>query len=123
MLKIPTVVVRIVTVFAFIVLAFGAAHATRHVITFGGSLGDGYAPESLKVSVGDTIVWSGNFSEHPLTLTKAPKGAAAITHIHSGKSYQYVVTVAGSYEYQCDKHVDEGMTGAFTAFPPAASGK
>lgn len=100
-----------------ITLAFGAAtvKATTHIVNFGGSLGDSYEPESFKVSVGDTILWQGPFSKHPMTLMKAPKGAAGFSNINSGTSYRYVVTVPGSYEYQCDKHVDMGMTGSFTA--------
>src|SRR5438132_10506076 len=89
---------------AVVLVAAGTARATTHIIRFGGSLDDAYAPETLTVSVGDTIVWAGNFSSHPLTLTKAPSGAPGFSHIKSGSSYSYVVRVAGYYEYQCDKH-------------------
>jgi plastocyanin len=99
---------------AMVVVA-AAAHATTHIIKFGGSLDDTYAPESMTIAVGDTIVWQGNFGKHPLTLETAPKGAAGFAHISSGDSYSYVVRVAGKYHYICDKHVDMGMEGDFTA--------
>ena len=90
-----------------------AASATTYTIKFGGSLGKTYSPKSLAVNVGDTIVWVGNFDDHPLTLNKYPAGAKAFMHIEKGGSYMYVVRVAGSYAYQCDEH--EGMVGSFTA--------
>ncbi|HWF43031.1 MAG TPA: plastocyanin/azurin family copper-binding protein [Candidatus Kapabacteria bacterium] len=90
-----------------------AASAATYTIKFGGSLGKTYSPKSLAVSVGDTIVWVGNFDDHPLTLTKSPAGAKAFMHIENGASYRYIVRVAGSYAYQCDEH--EGMVGSFTA--------
>ena len=106
-----------------VLMALGTSSikATTHIVNFGGSLGDSYEPEAMKVNVGDTIIWQGSFSKHPLTLTKAPSGAAGIHHIDSGSSYRYVVTIPGSYEYQCDKHADDGMTGSFVA--SAASAK
>ena len=95
------------------------ANATTYTIKFGGPLGKTYSPKSLAVSVGDTIVWVGNFDDHPLTLTKSPSGAPTFMHIEKGASYRYVVRVAGSYAYQCDEH--EGMVGSFSA-TGAASG-
>ncbi len=89
-----------------------AAIGARHIIHFGGY---DYVPDTLTVQVGDTIQWLGNFSKHPLTLLEAPAGAGRFQHIDDGQSYQYVATVAGRYHYQCDKHVDEGMEGWFTA--------
>lgn len=94
--------------------------AARHIIKFGGSLGYDYSPESVTVNVGDTILWVGDFSKHPLSLIKVPGGAAKFSHITSGSTYQYVVTTPGAYEYQCDKHIDEGMEGSFNAVARAA---
>lgn len=105
---------------AIVLMAASTSRASTHVIRFGGSLDDSYAPENMTVTVGDTIVWTGNFSQHPLTLRKAPSGASGFAHIKSGSSYTYIVRVAGSYEYECDKHVDMGMEGAFTARAAAA---
>jgi plastocyanin len=90
------------------------AHATTHLIQFGGSFGLTYSPNSLNISVGDTIEWEGDFGMHPLSSTSVPTGAATF-HQGSGSVFTYVVTVAGTYHYQCDVHATSGMTGSFTA--------
>lgn len=89
-----------------------AASGEQHVIHFSGRR---YTPSSLAVKIGDVIMWEGDFSMHPLTLTQAPAGAERFAHIKSGSSYSYTVKVAGTYNYICDSHVDEGMVGSFTA--------
>ncbi|MDP4199324.1 MAG: hypothetical protein Q8922_10670 [Bacteroidota bacterium] len=106
--------------FCAIAMTTGTLRATTHVISFGGKLHNKYTPASLTVAVGDTILWQGDFEDHPLTLTKAPSGAATFEHIEKGKLFRYIVTVAGNYTYECDKHSDQGMTGSFIADPPAA---
>ncbi|SRR5579883_131043 len=93
-------------------VAATSASATTHIVKFGGRK---YTPKTLTVAVGDTIIWQGDFEEHPLTLTSAPKGAPGFAHIEKGSSFRYVVTVAGNYNYICDEHEDEGMVGSFTA--------
>jgi plastocyanin len=89
--------------------------ATNHVIQFGGSLGFAYSPKSLAVVVNDTVTWVGDFGFHPLSSTTIPAGATPFSN-GSGSSFKYVVTVAGTYDYQCDNHgVTDGMVGSFTA--------
>jgi len=94
--------------------AITPAQATTHIIQFGGSLGLTYSPNSLSVSVGDTIEWEGDFSMHPLSSTSVPTGAMSF-HQPSGSVFTYPVTVAGSYNYRCDVHYSLGMIGSFTA--------
>ena len=88
--------------------------ATTHVVTFGGSLGFAYSPKSISVSVGDTIQWVGNFGTLPLSSTAIPLGAAA-WHNETTNPFSYVVTLPGTYQYQCDNHSSLGMTGSFEA--------
>jgi plastocyanin len=90
------------------------AHATTHIIQFGGSFGLHYSPNSLNVSVGDTIRWEGDFSMHPLSSTTIPVGGQSF-HQTSGSVFSYSVIIAGTYLYQCDFHVGLGMTGSFSA--------
>lgn len=91
-----------------------AMHATTHIIQFGGSLGLNYSPNSLNVSVGDTVQWEGDFSMHPLSSTSVPVGAQSF-HQATGSLFFYPVTVAGVYLYHCDFHFSAGMTGSFNA--------
>ena len=97
----------------FVVLT-ARANATNHIIMFGGSLGLVYSPNSLSVLVGDTVTWEGDFSVHPLSSTSVPAGASSF-HNTSGTAFSYVITVAGTYDYQCDVHFSLGMVGSFTA--------
>jgi plastocyanin len=85
--------------------------AATYTISFGNYA---YSPNQLSVKVGDTIVWAGDFSMHPLSSTSVPQSAAT-WHVTSGSSFSYVVHVAGQYNYQCDIHFSIGMVGSFTA--------
>jgi plastocyanin len=113
-----------IALFAFLFMSASVVSAATHIIKFGGPLGKKYSPASLTVSVGDTLVWVGDFDEHSLSLMKAPQGAKGFKGIESGSTFRYVVTVAGRYDYQCDDHVDMGMIGSFTAVAaPAPAGQ
>jgi plastocyanin len=90
------------------------ANAAKYIIQFGGSFGLNYVPDSINVLVGDTIQWQGSFSFHPLSSTSVPSGAASFSQ-SSGSVFDYIVTAAGTYLYQCDFHVSSGMAGKFIA--------
>ena len=92
----------------------GTAHATTHIIQFGGSFGLTYSPNFLSISVGDTVEWEGDFITDPLSSTSVPAGAQKF-YQGTGNGFTYGVTVAGSYQYQCDAHSSTGMIGSFTA--------
>jgi len=88
--------------------------ATTHIIQFGGSVGFAYSPSAQAITIGDTIEWQGNFSFHPLSSTTIPAGAPA-WHNGTGSVFDYVATLPGTYNYQCDNHFSFGMVGTFTA--------
>jgi plastocyanin len=87
--------------------------ATTYLIQFGGSFGQNYSPNTLTVSVGDTVRWQGAFSDHPLSSTTVPAGAQTWTNT-TGTVFTYVVQIPGTYTYQCDVHGPD-MSGSFTA--------
>jgi plastocyanin len=89
-------------------------YAARYFVQFGGSFGLTYSPDSILVFVGDTIRWQGNFAMHPLSSTSVPPGAVSF-HQASSDVFDYVVTVAGTYLYQCDFHFSSGMKGKIIA--------
>lgn len=74
-----------------------------------------FSPSTLNVKVGDVIhfVWVSGF--HTTTSTSVPAGAntwnAAIDN--SNTTYDYTVTVGGTYNYVCNFH--PGMIASFTA--------
>jgi plastocyanin len=92
------------------------AGATTHVVKFGGSLGDVFSPKSFTATVGDTVMWEGDFSIHTTTSTSVPSGAATWSFGPvSATSFSYVIKVAGTYDYQCNVHVSLDMVGSFEA--------
>jgi plastocyanin len=97
----------------FMMFSATLAHATVHVVKFGGTLGQTYDPSSISVAVGDTVQWQGAFSFHPLSSTTIPPGATS-WHSGSGTVFSYVVEVPGTYNYQCDVH-EPAMSGSFSA--------
>jgi plastocyanin len=107
---------RILAGFLAIILFLAVKNdwAAIHVVQFGGSVGLAYSPNSFSAKVGDTVKWEGDFSLHPLSSTTIPANATS-WHMGSGTLFIYVITVPGTYNYQCDVHVGLGMTGAFTA--------
>ncbi len=89
------------------------SQATTHTIKFSGM---SFTPDALDVSVGDTIVWSGNFGFHEIQSLQIPSGASTFGPSQSTDvTLVYVVTVPGQYNYQCNIHFDMGMVGEFTA--------
>jgi plastocyanin len=88
------------------------ANATVHVINVSNNV---FTPNTLTVTVGDTVVWNWLAGTHTTTSTAVPSGAATwnapIDASHLSFSYQ--VAVEGTYNYHCVFH--SGMTGTFTA--------
>lgn len=86
--------------------------ATQHTVTFDGTLT--YTPSNLTVNVGDTVVWQGDFSSHPLQSGTIPSGAAGFSQ-SSGTTFSYEVTEAGTYNYFCTFHSGNNMAGVIIA--------
>jgi len=87
------------------------AFADIHTITF---ICCSYTPDQLSAAVGDTIQWSGDFTFHPMSSTTIPVGAQS-WNVTTGMFFQYIVSIPGMYNYQCDNHFLFGMIGSFTA--------
>ncbi len=100
----------------FLLAGVTLAVAEMHFIEFGGIMGPKYFPDDLVISSGDTLIWSGDFREFPLSSLNVPHGASSFGN-SEGKVFQYVVTVPGLYQYQCTAKFDVGMAGSFTAAP------
>lgn len=90
-----------------------ADEAESHIIEFDDFT---YNPSQLEVAVGDTVVWQGNFTAHPLQSSTIPDGADPWGPVSSGTEYSYVVEVEGTYNYHCTLHGStHNMTGSFSA--------
>jgi plastocyanin len=116
------------SVLAFLTIISVSSFAqTKVICTFGNFA---YNPEKLPtVSIGDTIEWRGNFTNHPLTSDTIPAGAMPFGKTSGNTPYQYVVTHEGYYSFFCANHaVSQDMRGRFTVVTngvknaPSASG-
>ena len=110
-------IASLLTVFAF------SASATIHNVEVEDSE---FNPAVLPdVQVGDTIRWfwdNSNALPHTTTSTTIPAGAASwdVEMSSSNPEVLYVVTVAGTYMYECSFHGSMGMTGSFVALGTSA---
>ncbi|MDQ6889005.1 MAG: T9SS type A sorting domain-containing protein [Bacteroidota bacterium] len=75
-----------------------------------------FSPATLNVNVGDTVRWNWISGTHTTTALTVPAGAVLWDAPVSttSKKFDYIVTAAGSYSYQCDIHPSL-MQGSFTA--------
>jgi plastocyanin len=112
------------TIAIFLLLAISpvsSAFATKHIINVQNY---SFSPSSItNVIVGDTMRWVWVSGSHTTTSTTIPGSAATWDEpINSGNtSYEYKVTVAGSYNYKCTPHASMGMVGSFVATAQTAT--
>jgi plastocyanin len=114
--------VRLVAIIAvLILLPFLNVSARKVVITVQNF---SFAPVAISdVVVGDTVHWDWISGSHTTTSTSVPAGAATwdnpLNTTHT--SFEYLVTVAGDYNYKCTPHaISMGMVASFTAIDPSA---
>lgn len=91
---------------------------TTHTVLVGQGGGITFSPSTITtVVVGDIIRWEWVSGNHTTTSLTVPGGANTWTSpINSGTTFfEYTVTVAGNYGYQCNPHGGSGMLGGFQA--------
>ncbi len=88
--------------------------STVHVIN---QTGFTFSPSNLTVNVGDVIRWVWSNDAHTTTSKTIPAGAQTWDSplTTSQRTFEYTVTVAGTYTYVCIPHESMGMGGSFTA--------
>lgn len=91
-----------------------SANATIIVVT---QQGNSFSPSTFNASVGDTVRWVWTSGSHTTTSTQVPGGASSWDSELSStvQQFDYVITVAGTYNYVCVPHQSLGMVGSFTA--------
>ena len=99
-------------------IPFLAMAQNSHVIN---TVGNTFSPASLVINVGDTVTWNNTQGFHNINATLAtypsnPEGFGNAV-AGAGWSFQWVFTIAGAYDYQCDPHASSGMTGVIIANP------
>jgi plastocyanin len=112
---------KLYTLLSLTVLAFSANAATNWPVVVGMncsfSAANTYCPTATSCTVGDTVTFVLGAGVHTATSTSVPSGAAPInsgTMSSPGAMYTYVVTKAGTYNFQCTIH-GSSMSGTINA--------
>jgi len=98
-------------------MSFSLANGVVVRVTVGN---DVFTPSGFTASLGDTVTWIWQAGTHTTTSTMVPDGAASWNAPidENNTSFSYVIMEDGTYNYQCNFHVQFGMTGRFTAIVP-----
>ena len=115
---------KIYAIICSFIFAFINVNATTVNIAVGvngvGAPANMFTPSTVSAVVGDVIQFVLGAGVHNVTSTSVPGGATAMS---SGtmstplQTYNYTVTVAGTYSYECTFH--PGMTGTINVTVPA----
>ena len=93
-----------------------SVNATVHIINVEDNE---FSPSFISVIVGDTVrwKWDNSASAHTTTSISVPFDALTWDNPidNANTSFDYIVTKAGTYNYECTFHAAMGMTGSFTA--------
>ena len=107
-------------VFLMVIPAVGVAQ-TRHIVEASNYV---FNPEELEIAVGDTVEWRNIEGSHNVNGTQEtyPSNPESFGNdVGTDWVYSHVFNVAGQYEYQCDVHVAQGMTGTITVSETVAA--
>lgn len=110
---------KIYIILSFLLLAAKANFASTIFVTVEDFEFD---PAVITVNVGDTIMWIYDSGVHTTTSTLIPGGAQSWNSPidQSNPMFMYMITVAGSYDYECIYHSSMGMVGHITALDPTS---
>jgi len=90
-----------------------------HIIN---TAGNTFSPSSLAINVGDTVTWNNTAGYHNVNGTQAayPNNPDGFGNgvVAAPWSFQWIFTLAGTYDYQCDPHVGIGMVGQIVVNSP-----
>ena len=67
-----------------------------------------WSPNDITIQVGDSVIWSANFSSHPLRQVDGPTSDTPVpggfAEMGPASSYTYQFNSAGTFYYQCAFH-------------------
>ena len=98
-------------------------YSIQHQVT--ATVGNNFAPANLTINVGDTVIWSnvgGGFHNVNASQAIYPNNPESFlnspTPTNGNWTFQWVFTIAGTYDYQCDPHAGMGMVGEINVIAP-----
>ena len=95
-------------------LSYAGISQSNHTIS---NSGTSWVPSSLTITAGDTVTWintGGTHNVNGTTVTFPNNPESFGNSVGAGWTFQYVFTIAGTYDFQCDPHAGMGMTGTVT---------
>ena len=90
-------------------------------VSFGGNLGNIYAPPCMGIAVGQSVAFTGSFSAHPLMPGLAPSQQGGpdagspntpIQATNNGTGTLFTFPNTGVFPFYCSLHQGQGMFGA-----------
>ena len=91
------------------------ASAETHTVVVGPNNNDVFAPANITINVGDTVRWT--FADDGHTVTSSTgnncsrSGLFDSGLVDSGAEFSFVFNEAGTFNYMCIPHCDDGMRG------------
>ena len=79
-----------------------------------------FSPASLTITVGQTVQWVNTGGSHNVNGTTAtyPNNPESFGNaVSAGWTFDHTFTTTGTYDYQCDPHIGNGMAGTITVMP------
>ncbi len=76
-----------------------------------------FEPAQLSIDAGTTVLWIWESDLHNVVPTSQPEGADWQGHQpieDAGFEYEHTFETTGTYEYVCEPHQSQGMTGTIT---------
>lgn len=119
-LKKSTTLYKFLILFFSFLYIYSNSNATTITVTVESNF---FTPSNVtSANVGDSVKWQWLNGNHNTTSNTIPAGAASwVAPINnSATSFIYVLTVAGTYNYECTFH--GGMTGTIIASPSGGNG-
>jgi plastocyanin len=84
------------------------------------ALDNSFRPQSLEITVGDTVEWENRGeNEHNVLSIEGAEWGVEVTDFQPGDVYSHLFTEPGEYAYFCSIHGNEqvGMVGTITVVP------
>lgn len=93
----------------------GGSTDADETVTVGPGGNNVFDPETVEISVGETIAWEWDSANHTVTPDSIPDGAEWAGEpevFNSGHTYTHTFETTGTYEYYCEPHRAAGMEGS-----------
>ncbi len=99
-----------------VIIAASASFSTKAQATFNvDASGTSFTPNSLTINIGDTVIWTNSSGFHNVNATTGtfPSNPESFGNALASATWVFKkkFTIAGTYDYQCDAHATQGMTG------------